>query len=98
MGQSNTRAAVLYNVTNQRHASTAPSTDFSLLFEVSSRCTVSGFDAFYNVAFRNILDYQLAKNNRAMCVCTHVAATNLGIVVEFITIVRTFLFGAGDKL
>ena len=41
--------------TNQRHAPAASSTSFSLLFKISNRNTVSHFDAFYNIAFRDIL-------------------------------------------
>ena len=54
-------------MTNQRHAPTAPSTSFSLLFKVSSRGTVSRFDAFYNFAFRNVLKISISINRLRSC-------------------------------
>ena len=59
-------------MTNQRYASSAPGTSFSPLLKICNRGTVSRFDAFCNIAFRNVLKYQLAlpkkMNVQRMCI------------------------------
>lgn len=40
-------------------------------FKVSSRGTVSRFDAFHNIAFRSVLKYQLAKIDCAVRISSY---------------------------